>query len=109
VDYERSVEWVDIRVPKYPTVARLAKVMGKVAIEVRFKGCELAPESPHVVNGKPTLAEAAIESPKTIQVALRRLSRFDNAVVLRVWLLQPRRLRTGTTEVGGKRQLHLDI
>jgi hypothetical protein len=36
--------------------------LGTVAIEVRFKGCELDLSSPHLVSGHPMLAPAAMES-----------------------------------------------
>src|SRR5689334_18311319 len=49
--YEKAVQWVDIHVPTFPAIARTARILGTVAIEVRFKGCELDPESPHVVSG----------------------------------------------------------
>jgi hypothetical protein len=61
---DKSVEWVDIRVPKFPPLARQARIFGTVAIEVRFKGCELDPASPNVVSGHPMLAPAAMESLK---------------------------------------------
>jgi hypothetical protein len=61
---EKAVEWVDIRVPKFPPLARQARIFGAVAIEVRFKGCALDPASPNVVSGHPMLAPAAVESLK---------------------------------------------
>jgi hypothetical protein len=60
----KSVEWVDIRVPKFPPLAYQARILGTVAIEVRFKGCELDPASPHILSGHPLLAPAAMESLK---------------------------------------------
>jgi hypothetical protein len=62
--YEKTIQWVDIRVPKFPPLARQARILGTVAIEVRFKGCELDPASPHLVSGHPMLAPAAMESLK---------------------------------------------
>ena len=59
---DKSVEWVDIRVPKFPPLANQARIFGTVAIEVRFKGCELDPASPRIVSGHPMLAPAAMES-----------------------------------------------
>jgi hypothetical protein len=53
------VQWFDIHVPTFPTFARTARIFGTVAIEVRFKGCELDPESPHFVSGHKMLTEAA--------------------------------------------------
>jgi hypothetical protein len=61
---DRSVEWVEIRVPKFPPLALGARVVGTVAVEVRFHGCELDPASPHVVSGHPILAPVAMESLK---------------------------------------------
>jgi hypothetical protein len=61
---DKSVEWVDIRVPKFPPLARQARIFGTVAIEVRFKGCELDPASSHVLSGHSILAPAAMESLK---------------------------------------------
>jgi hypothetical protein len=61
---DKSVEWIDIRVPKIPPLARQARIFGTVAIEVRFKGCELDPATPHVLSGHPILAPAAMESLK---------------------------------------------
>jgi hypothetical protein len=66
---DKSVKWVDIRIPKFPPLARQARIFGTVAIEVRFNGCELDPASPHVVSGHPMLAPAAMEGLKQ-----RRLS-----------------------------------
>ena len=60
--YEKAVQWVDIHVPTFPPLARQARILGTVAIEVRFKGCELDPESPHVVSGHRMLTEAALQS-----------------------------------------------
>jgi hypothetical protein len=54
----------DIHVPKFPPLARQARIFGTVAIEVRFNGCGLDPASPHVVSGHPMLAPAAMESIK---------------------------------------------
>jgi hypothetical protein len=61
---DKSVEWVDIRVPRFPPLANQARIIGTVAIEVRFKGCELDPSSLHLVSGHPMLAPAAMESLK---------------------------------------------
>jgi len=62
--YEKSVEWVDIHVSKYPYLAITARMSGTVAIEVRFKGCELDPASPRIVSGPSLLTEAALQSLK---------------------------------------------
>ena len=67
--YDKAVQWVDIRVPAFPPLARQARIQGTVAIEVRFKGCELDPASLHVVSGHPMLIEAALRGLK--QSALR--------------------------------------
>jgi hypothetical protein len=61
---EKSVEWIDIRVPKFPPLAYQARILGTVAIEVHFKGCELDPASPRVVSGHPMLTAAAMENLK---------------------------------------------
>ena len=61
---DKSVEWVDVRVPKYPPLAHQARIFGTVAIEVRFKGSELDPSSPRIVSGPPMLTPAAMESLK---------------------------------------------
>jgi hypothetical protein len=70
---DKSVEWVDIRVPKFPPLARQARIFGTVAIEVHFNGCELDPASPHVLSGHPMLAPAAMESLKQFDPPVRRL------------------------------------
>ena len=62
--YEKAVQWVVIRVPTFPPLARTARILGTVAIEIRFKGCALDPKSPHVVSGRPILNEAALKSLK---------------------------------------------
>jgi hypothetical protein len=62
--YEKAVQWIDIHVPTFPPLARQARIFGTVAIEVRFKGCDLDPESPHVVSGHQMLIEAALQSLK---------------------------------------------
>jgi hypothetical protein len=74
--YEKAVQWVDIHVPTFPAIARTARILGTVAIEVRFKGCELDPESPHVVSGHRLLAEAALQSLKKSNV---RCGDFPNS------------------------------
>jgi hypothetical protein len=61
---EKAVEWIDIRVPKFPPLAREAGAFGTVTIEVHFNGCELDPASPHIVSGHPMLTAAAMESLK---------------------------------------------
>ena len=61
---DKSVEWFDIRVPRFPPLAHQARRFGTVAIEVRFKGCELDPSSPRIVSGPPMLTPAAMESLK---------------------------------------------
>ncbi len=61
---EKAIEWVNISVPKFPQLARQARILGTVVIEVRFKGCELDPESPRLVSGHPVLAGAALEAVK---------------------------------------------
>jgi hypothetical protein len=61
---EKSVEWIDIHVPKFPPLAYQARILGTVAIEVHFNGCELDPTSPHVLSGHPMLVPAAMESLK---------------------------------------------
>jgi hypothetical protein len=68
---DKSVEWIDIRVPKFPPLARQARVFGTVTIDVHFKGCELDPASPNVLSGHPMLA--AMESLKQIDCHVRRL------------------------------------
>jgi hypothetical protein len=50
--------------PKYPPLAHQARILGTVVIEVRFKGCEIDPESPRVVSGHPMLSGAALEAVK---------------------------------------------
>jgi hypothetical protein len=67
--YDKAVQWVDIHVPTFPPLARQARIFGTVAIEVRFEGCELVPESLHVIRGHQMLTEAALQSLK--QSALR--------------------------------------
>jgi hypothetical protein len=61
---DKSIEWIDIRVPTLSPLARQARIVGTVAIEVRFDGCELDPASPRVVSGHPLVAPAAMESLK---------------------------------------------
>jgi hypothetical protein len=60
--YEKAVQWVDINVPTYPPLAHQARILGTFTIEVRFKGCELAPDSPRIVSGHRMLTDAALES-----------------------------------------------
>ena len=62
--YERAVQWVDIHIPTFPPIARQARILGTVVIEVRFKGCELDPQSTHLTSGHPLLAKAALEALK---------------------------------------------
>lgn len=62
--YEKAVQWVDIRVPTFPPLARETRILGTVAIEVRFRGCNLDPESSRVVSGHRMLAPAALEALK---------------------------------------------
>src|SRR5580704_16737930 len=61
---DKSIEWIDIRVPTLSPLARQSRVFGTVTIDVHFNGCELDPASPHVVSGHPMLAPAAMESLK---------------------------------------------
>jgi hypothetical protein len=63
-DVEKSVEWINIRVPIYPPIVRTAHIIGTVTIDVRFKGCELDPSSPTVVSGPPLLRQGAIDALK---------------------------------------------
>jgi|GEM_PF-4702815 len=62
--YEKAVQWLDIRVPTFPALAHAARILGTVAIEVRFKGCDLDPESPRVLTGHPMLTPSALEALK---------------------------------------------
>lgn len=48
----------------FPPLARQARILGTVAIEVRFRGCDLDPESPRVISGHSMLAPAALEALK---------------------------------------------
>jgi len=73
---DKSVEWVNIRVPRFPPLANQARILGTVAIEVRFKGCELDPASPHLVSGHPMLAPAAMES---LKQSILRCGDFANS------------------------------
>jgi hypothetical protein len=74
--YEKAVQWVDIHVPTFPPLARQARILGTVAIELRFKGCELDPESPHVVSGHRMLTKSALQSLKESTV---RCGDFPNS------------------------------
>ena len=74
--YEKAVQWIDIHVPTYPPLAHQARILGTVAIEVRFKGCELDRESPHVVSGHRMLTDAALQSLKQSTV---RCGDFPNS------------------------------
>jgi hypothetical protein len=72
--YEKAVQWVDIHVPQFPPLAQQARVRDTVAIELRFKGCDLDPESPHVLGGHPMLAAAALQALKQSTTKVGRLS-----------------------------------
>ena len=61
---EKTVEWINIKVPVYPPIARTAHVYGTIAIEVQFKGCELDASSPNILSGPPLLRQAAMEALK---------------------------------------------
>ena len=74
------MEWVNIHVPKYPPLAKAARIHGMVAIEIRFKGCELNPESTRIVSGHPLLVETALQSLK--QSALRCGDFPDSATIV---------------------------
>jgi hypothetical protein len=66
----------EIRVPKFPPLASQARILGTVAIEVRFKGCELDPSSLHLVSGHLMLAPAAMES---LQQSILRRGDFPDS------------------------------
>jgi hypothetical protein len=102
---DKAVEWVDIRVPKFPPLAHQARIFGTVAIEVRFEGCELDPASPHIVSGHPMLTAAAMESLK--QSSLRCGDFADSSATLDyrfdLYGLPGCRYRSPRVEVAGNR------
>jgi hypothetical protein len=76
---EKTVEWVTIQVPKFPPLARTARIFGRVAVEVRFKGCDLDIESPRVVSGHSILSGAALEAAKHSTI---RCGDFTNSTAI---------------------------
>ena len=68
-DAQKAVKWINIQVPVFPPIARTAHIVGTVAIDVRFKGCQLDPSSPSVISGPLLLRQAAMDALKqsTIQ------------------------------------------
>jgi hypothetical protein len=76
---EKAIEWINIRVPVYPPIARTAHIAGTVAIQISFKGCELDPSSLHVVSGPPLLRQAALDALK--QPTIRCGNFSDDATI----------------------------
>lgn len=90
--------------PKFPPLARQARIFGTVAIEVGFENCELDPASPHIVSGHPMLTAKVAQG----TTRLRRLWRAPGAFSRRAFaaqVQQPKvyrqRANAVVSEIGG--------
>ena len=79
---EKAVQWVSIKVPVFSPLAFQARVFANVQIEIHFRGCELDPASPRIVNSTANrelgvkLEEEALASVKGSEI---RCGDFENA------------------------------
>lgn len=79
---EKAVQWVSVKVPVFSPLAFQARVFADVQIEIHFRGCELDPASPHIINSTAKselgvkLEEEALASVKSSVI---RCGDFENA------------------------------